>query len=730
MQPSRSAFARIARWCYTHRAATILGWIAAAIVITVIGSSVGTKEIANSRLPGTESQAAYDLLAAHSPAANGDSDQLVVRARTGTLHDPAAQKAIAATVEKLGRFPGVVAQVTSPVKRLSRDGRTGVGTILYTKSTNDLDKKDLEHVQDAALSQRSASLEVEQGGPGSEAARFASQQSSEGLSFVLAAVVLLLTFGTVVAAGMPLLTAAVALTSTLGLIKLLSHLVDTPDFATQLATLIGLGVGIDYSLFVLTRYRTEVKAGRERLEACVVALDTAGRTVFFAACTVIIALLGLLLLGLSFLQGVALGAALAVLLTMLAALTLLPALVGWAGRWVDRIRLPTGRAARARRREAAGRPPRIEGAGWARWSGWVQRHPWPAAVVSLVVLLGLAAPALDLRLGNSDAGVDPSGSTTRKAYDLIADAFGPGINGPFLVAVDVQHGGQAGAQAVARAIKADRGIQSVSTPQLSKDKALATISAVPRTGPQDAATGDTLDRLRDDVVPPVEARTGADVKIGGFTASNEDFSSVVSGKLPLFVGVVVLLSALLLLAVFRSVFIPVKAACMNLLSIGAALGVVTLVFQDGHGAGLIGVETGPIESFLPVLLFAIVFGLSMDYEVFLISRVHEEWEKSKDASDAVREGLATTGRVITAAASIMVLVFASFALGDDRIIKLFGIGLASAVFLDALIIRCLLVPALMELAGRRAWYLPGWLDRAVPSLNIERPTNEPVPEGT
>ena len=485
---------------------------------------------------------------------------------------------------------------------------------------------------------------------------------------------------------------------------------DTPDFATQLASLIGLGVGIDYSLFVVTRYRAEVRNGLDRDRAVEMAIDTAGRTVMFAAITVVIALLGLLLLGLSFMHGVALGAATAVLATMLAALTIIPALIGGSGNFIDgvlhefderggfrfwwtkrRLTLPghDWRSRRAVRRDRK----RAEGAGWERWSHMVQRRPWIAVTVALAVLLGLALPATKLRLGSSDAGVDPPGTTTRKAYDLIAEGFGAGTNGSFLLVAELaQKGDKAAAQQIADAVRADKDFTFVAPPAVSPDGQVATVTAYPRTGPQEAATTDTLKRLRDSVVPAIEAKTRAQVEVGGFTASNEDFSRVVADKLPLFVGVVVLFSALLLLVVFRSVIIPIKAAILNLLSIGAALGFVTLIFQDGHGAGLLGIGTGPIESFVPVLMFAIVFGLSMDYEVFLISRVHEEWERTGDASGSVARGLQTTGKVITAAASIMILVFASFALGDDRIIKLFGLGLASAVFFDAVIIRCLLVP--------------------------------------
>ncbi|MEA2420181.1 MAG: putative drug exporter of the superfamily, partial [Thermoleophilaceae bacterium] len=717
-------------------------WLLALVAIQVVSSSVGVKEISSFRLPGTESQRAYDLLAEHFPAAKGDTDQLVYRARSGRLTDGGNRFRISQSLKQLRRNKDV-ASVASPFGgggRLTKDGRIGVATLNYKESTNDIKPGALADIQDIAFGARSSAVQVEHGGPGAEVVRFSeSQGPSEGIGVLAAAVVLLFTFGSLVAAGLPLIATLLALGCAIGVITLISHLVDTPDFATQLATLIGLGVGIDYSLFVVTRFRAEVRAGLDRDAAIEKAIDTAGRTVMFAGITVVIALLGLLLLGLSFMHGVALGAAAAVLAVMLSALTIVPALIGGAGPFMDgvlrefdrrggfrfwgmkrRIHIP-GESFRARR--AAKRERRAtEGSGWERWSRAVQRRPWPAAILSILLLVALALPALNLRLGSSDAGVDPSGTTTRKAYDLIAEGFGAGTNGSFLLVVELPHKGDvAAAHQVESAVKRDRDFTFVSPPAVSPDGRVATITAYPRTGPQDKATTDTLERLRDDVLPAVERRTDAAVEVGGFTASTEDFSRVVASKLPLFIGVVVLLSALLLLVVFRSVVIPIKAALMNLLSIGAALGFVTLIFQEGHGADLLGIGTGPIESFVPVLMFAIVFGLSMDYEVFLISRVHEEWVHTGDASTAVGRGLQTTGRVITAAASIMVVVFGSFAIGDDRIIKLFGIGLASAVFFDAVIIRCLLVPALMELFGRRAWWLPAWLDRRLPRLAIEAP---------
>lgn len=706
-------------WCHGHKRLTIGAWVLAIVLISVLASSVGKKDIQNFRLPDTETQRAYDLLADHFPAQNGETDQLVFKAKSGKLADQKA--AIDGALAKVASFKKEVSSVTSPFSdggEISKDGTIGVARVTYTKTLDKLETDDVEPIQKAAFTARSSSLEVEHGGQGAELVRYAN---SGGPSFLIglgaALIVLMIVFGSFIAALLPLVTAGVAIGATLGVITLMSHVVDTPEFAAQLAELIGIGVGVDYALFVVSRYRSEIKNGLSRAEAIELAMDTAGRTVFFAACTVVIALLGLLLLGLSFLHGVAVGAAVAVMATMFAAITLLPAMIGGVGDWIDRLRLPFFRS----------KPGAAEGQRWERWSRFVQRQPLAAAVVGLVIVGGLCVPLFGMRLGGSDAGVDPPGSTTRKAYDLIAEGFGAGTNGSFLIAAKLPaKGDKTAAETIAAAVKSDPDIAFVATPQVSPDGEVATIAAYPKTGPQDEKTTDALKRLRGDILPPLEESTGATMNVGGGTAGQVDFTDVISEKLPLFVGMVVLLSALLLVAIFRSLLIPLKAALMNLLSIGASLGVITAVFQNGFGADLLGVGTGPVEPFFPVLLFAIVFGLSMDYEVFLISRMHEEWEKSKDAPDAVARGLAATGRVITAAAAIMVVVFLGFVLGDDRIIKLFGIGLASAVFIDAVVIRCLLVPALMELFGKRAWWLPARLERVIPKLAIER-TGEPQP---
>ena len=720
---SHSRFIRIARWCSHHRWQTFVGWILLVAAAIALGQAVGTHKIDNFRLPGTESQEAYDVLAEHSPAQNGITDQLVYVARTGSLKDRALRERIDTSLAAVRRDKAVAAVGDL---RLAHGGRIGVVDMTFAGKAEDLEVDNVKRVEQAAFKARGGALQVEHGGQGAEFVRFSEQggDASELIGFIVAFMVLLLMFGSLIAAGIPLLTAIFAIGATFGLVPVISQFVDTPDFAGQLAALIGIGVGIDYALIVVTRYRAEHARSGDREEALLLAIDTAGRTVFFAGCTVIIALLGLLLLGLSFLHGAAVAAAVAVLLTMFAALTLLPALLSKSGNWIDRLHLPIPGQ---RRRQAAAHESAIAAGlsgmspAWNRWSTGVQKRPWAAIALALVILLGLAIPALHMRLGTADAGLDPAGTTTRKAYDLVAEGFGAGTNGSFLLVVDMaKKGDRAAGDAVAAALKRDPDVAQVAPPQLSRDGEIATIVMFPRSGPQAEATTKLLDRVRDDLLPPVARSTGANVFVGGQVASQEDFTGVIASKLPLFVGMVVLLSALLLLGVFRSIFIPVKAAVMNLLSIGAALGFLTLVFQDGFLAGPLGVGTGPIESFVPVMTFAIVFGLSMDYEMFLVSRIREEWLRSGDASQAIRNGLATTGRVITAAAVIMIVVFCAFALTPERVIKEFGLGLAMAVLLDALVIRCLLVPALMEVVGRNAWWFPEWLERRMPRLAIER----------
>jgi RND superfamily putative drug exporter len=495
-----------------------------------------------------------------------------------------------------------------------------------------------------------------------------------------------------------------------------SHLVDMVDFSSELALMIGLGVGIDYALFVVTRFRDAYRENGGDVKAALeLAMNTAGRAILFAGATVVIALMGMFALGVSFLYGAAIAASLGVLLVLAASLTLLPALLMFTGKRVGRVR-----SRRSSPREAR--------AGfWLRWVGLIQRRPVWAALGSAALLLVLAAPALGLRLGASDSGNDPTTQTTRHAYDLLATGFGSGFNGPLLLAVRLPGAGDtAGLAQFTSTLRHTPGIASVAAPQLNPAGNTAAIAVYPTTSPQSAQTTSLVKHLRSDVLPPLAAATGTTVYVGGATATQVDFAHVLSGKLPLFIGLVVLLSALLLLIVFRSLLIPLQAALMNLLSIAAALGIVQAIFERGWLAGPLGIQPGPIDAFIPVMVFAIVFGLSMDYEVFLVSRIHEEWQHRGDASAAVREGVANTGRVITAAAAVMVAVFASFAAGDDRVLKLFGMSMAIAVFLDAVVIRSILMPAVLELFGRWTWSFPSWFDRRLPRLAIEPTMPQPA----
>jgi len=699
--------ARVAAWCARHRRRTLLGCVLVLAAVTAVSSAVGMHTATDFTLGGTESQRALDVLERDFPAQAGDVDQVVFNARTGRITDPAARDRIAPVLARIARLPHVVA-VTSPYaassRAISADGRIGFATVTFDKQAQDLSKAAVDRVSRTAREAEAPALQVELGGLAIEETQTTSLGSASAIGLAASIVVLLIAFGSLLAAGLPIVTAVFGLGTAFGVITLASHVVPMPDISTELATMIGLGVGIDYSLFIVTRFRENRRAGVEVGEATVVAMDTAGRAVLFAGATVIIALLGMTVLGLSFLDGLAVASALGVLFTMLASLVMLPALLGSVGRRVGRVR---------RERPAS--------AGfWRRWALFVERHPWPAAIAGLAIMLAVAAPALSMDLGVSDAGNDPAGSTTRKAYDLLAEGFGPGFNGPLTVVAELPRGsGATAVRPIGTALRGTPDVTQVSGPTLSGNGRTAVYEVIPRTSPQAGATSDLVASLRDTVLPPVARASGATLLVGGLTASDIDFTDVLGAKLPFFVAVVVGVAALLLLVVFRSFVIPVQAAVMNLLSIAAALGVTVAVFQNGWLGSLVGVAEGPIEPWLPVLLFAIVFGLSMDYEVFLVSRIHEAWVRRRDPSQAIVEGLGTTGRVITAAATIMVCVFLAFVLGPERQIKLFGLGLASAVFLDAFVVRCLLLPAVLQLLGHTTWAFPSGLARRLPRLATE-----------
>jgi RND superfamily putative drug exporter len=698
---------RIARWCVRHRRRVLVGWVLVVLAAFAASSGIGTRAANQFSLGGTESQRAQDLLTRAFRAQSGDIDQVVFRARETGITDPAIRARIAPALAHIARLPHV-SGVSGPYDRgtaqISRDGRIAFATVAFDKQAPELSKATVERVISAAKEARSPALEVELGGAAVEQTRTVSAGGASAVGLAAAIVVLLIAFGSFLAMGLPIVTALLGLGTGFGAIALASQVIDMPNFSAELAAMIGLGVGIDYSLFVVTRFRQSYDGDSEA--ATMTAMSTAGRAVLFAGTTVIIALLGMFALGVSFLNGLAVASAIAVLFTMLAALTALPALMSRIGT-----RMSKGRVARSQRGLSG-----EDGHGfWPRWARLIRRHPWPAALAGLAIMLVIAVPALSLRMALSDAGNDPAGTTTRKAYDLLAKGFGPGFNGPLEVVAQLPRADQPRALAqVDAALRKTPGIASVAPVATSPSGRIAVYQAFPRTSPQAATTSDLVTTLRDTVLPPVADATGTTLLVGGPTAGSIDFTSVLSNKLPLFIAVVVGLAALLLLVVFRSLVIPVQAAVMNLLSIGAALGVTVAIFQYGWLSDVVGADKGPIDSWVPVMLFAIVFGLSMDYEVFLVSRIHEEWVRRRDPSRAVVEGVATTGRVITAAATIMVCVFLAFVLLPERPVKIFGLSLATAVFLDAIVIRSLLLPAVLELAGRWTWALPGWLERKLP----------------
>jgi putative drug exporter of the RND superfamily len=708
----------LAAWCVEHRRIVVVSWLVALIGLTLISQSVGSSYKDTFSLNGTQSFQALNLLQKVAPKASGDSEQIVVAVKQGKLTDPAVRGQVAAMLAKVAKLTDV-ASVASPyaptgAAQISSSGQIAFAKVTLTAQSIKITSSEAKTFVKTAQAGAGHGVEVEVEGQVAKAAN-SSSISSVGFGAIAALVVLFLVFGSLLAATLPLVTAGIALGSSLAVIALLSHLLNMASFSSELSLLIGLGVGVDYALFIVTRHRQGLQRGKPNEQAIIDSVDTSGRAVMFAGITVCIALLGLFALGVSFLYGVAIAASVAVLFTVIAALTLLPAMLGFFG--------PRVLGRKARRALKNGQlTSNDESPGWGRWARTISARPAVIAIAAAAVLLIIAIPFFSMRLGSSDSGSDPSGSTTRKAYDLLAKGFGPGYNGPLQLVAQVDNTAQEAAfTKVTLAVAKTSGVVRVTTPAIlgGQGGKVATADVYPSGSPQDASTTTLLHHLRNDVVP-ASTSSGIHVLIGGQTAIFADFATVLSNKLPLFIGVVVLLSFLLLTAVFRSLLIPTIAAAMNLLTAGASFGVITAVFQWGWGASLLGIDkTGPIEAFVPVMMFAIVFGLSMDYEVFLVTRMYEEWHRTHDTRQAVTHGLAATGRTITAAATIMVLVFGAFILGGERVIELFGLGLAGAVLLDALIVRSVLVPSLMLLAGKANWALPRSLDRLLPHLNVE-----------
>ncbi len=710
---------RLAELACRRRGRMLLGWIVAAVVIIGVGSSLAGEYEADYDTPNSESKAASDLTKQRFDGYSGQEIYAVWKA-PGGVDTPEVRQRIDRFLAQAEKVEHVSAH--TPI-RVSENGQIATTTLPMTVPGWEMKKEQGEQLIDAAEANDGDGLEIQLGGDPIYVAQ--TQSSPEGLGFLGAAIVLLIAFGSVVAAGLPLVIALIGLgISSGGLIALLANVIDVPDWTTAVSGLIGIGVGIDYSLLVLTRFRSALDDGKSRHDAIVESVTTAGRSVIIAGATVVIAVLGLCLTGLSYMYGVAISTSLAVLVMMAASISLLPALLAYVGHRVDRLRLPLiGRRRRIQTSGAHESPA-------ARWSHMVQRRPWPYAIVATAILLALAAPALGMRLGFPDAGNDPPDTMTRQAYDLNTEGFGAGTNGPIVIAADIPGpDSKPAVEQFARSLRGDSDIAFVPDPTFNSAGDAAIVTVIPKSSPQDEATSDLVNRLRDDTIPQELGDTGVTAHVGGVTAALEDQSEYMKGRLPVFVLGVVGLSFLLLLVAFHSPLISLKAGIMNLLSVSAAYGVMTLAANGGGLSKAIGIDHEvPIAPFMPVMMFAILFGLSMDYEVFLVSRIREEYLKDGNTRRAIADGLAKTARVITAAAAIMVVVFLAFLAAPDVFLKLFGIGLATAIFLDATLVRLVLVPAVMQMLGDKNWWIPGWLEKVLPSLDVEQRVGTGVPE--
>ena len=713
----------IARWCFRHRFLVIAAWVVVLVGLGVLGQAVKSNYSNSFSLPGTGSTEAQQLLARALPAQAGDSDTIVWQVSHGTVRDAAVQARMTGVLDRIATMPEVAA-VGSPygprgAGQVSQDGTIAYASVNFTKQADELANADITRVISAAEAAREPGLNVQLGGDAIGNTEQTSLSYSSVIGVAAAAVVLFIAFGSLLAMLLPILTAIAGVVGGIMAIAPLTHVISVVNFAPILGALIGLGVGTDYALFIVTRHRRGLQAGLDPEDAAVTAINTSGRAVLFAGGTVCVAILGILVLNLNFLNGLAVASALTVVFTVLAAITLLPALLGVFGMRVL--------SRRQRRRLASPHAVQAPAGAWARWAGTIERRPAILGAVATVVMLVLTIPVLSLRLGSSDQGNNPASSTTRQAYDLLARGFGPGFNGPLLLVAQTS---SAADQAALSSLEAQlpHVADVTSVVPLAAAHGTEVIQVTPGTSPEDKATSGLITSLRDTVIPAAERGTTLRVYVGGITATFADFATVVTGKLPWFIAAIIGVSFLLLVVAFRSLLIPATGAVMNLLSAGAAFGVLTAFFQWGWGSDLFGLgKAGPVEAFLPVMTLAILFGLSMDYQVFLVSRMNEEWVHTRDARRAIRVGQAETARVITAAATIMICVFLAFSFGGQRVIAEFGIGLAAAVFLDAFVLRTVVVPAVMHLLGRANWWLPGWLDRILPHLAIEPPQEAVTP---
>jgi len=706
----------IGRFCSRHHRPVIAVWLAAIVALVAFSSAAGSQTSENLTLPGTGSTRATELLEENLPEQAYGSNPMAFEAPSGKLSQPRYSTAIAETTKRLEAIGGVNSAV-DPLAPQAKGLLSAGGTIAYTPvvlgiSPGDLTESKAQQILDAGKPAEAAALEVSIGGYVGQALSKPATEQSEAIGIAAAIVILLFAFGTATAMAMPILSAVLGLACSLSIIRLLEHVVEVPGVSLTLATMIGLGVGIDYALFIVTRHKLQLREGMEVRESVARATATAGGAVVFAGFTVVIALCSLAFAGIPLVATLGFTAAIAVVVAVCAATTLLPAMLGALGPRIDSWRVRLGKT----------HPDDRKPHGWRRWAQGVSRRPWRSALAALAVLLVLALPVTQLELGQNDIGALPKDTTSRQNYDALAEGFGPGLIGPLLIAseFDSPQDAQAALPGLRKAIGGAGDVAQVGPPTLDKSGTVAVFTVISKSAPWDNSTIGLVEDLRDTVIPGAMSGVAGAAYVGGQTAGYIDLATQIGDKLPLMIAIVVALSFVVLLLAFRSLLVPVKAALMNLLSVAAAYGVVTAVFQLGWGASLIGLdEPIPIVSFVPLLMFAILFGLSMDYEVFLLTQMHEHFEESGDERRAVVEGLANTGRVITAAAAIMVCVFSSFVLNGDPVVKEFGVGLAVAIAIDSTLVRCLLVPAVMVLLGRRAWWIPRRLGRMIPHISIE-----------
>lgn len=714
----------LARWSFRHRRLVVVLWLLGVAAIWGLGRLVPADYRVTDSLPNTDSHAAGELLKREFPDQSGEVDNIVWKVESGTVRDGDVRGRMQDMLSAVGGLPHV-AEVRSPYETagaISADGTIAFAPVRFDQDGDDLSKDSVLDVIDTAEGFATPKVSVDLGGYAvGQATMTISTSVTELVGVLAAAVVLWFAFGSLLAVSLPLVSAIASVIPAVALIGVVSQVMTVPSFASSMTILLNLGVGIDYALFLVTRQRRGLLAGQSVEDALVDTLRTAGRSVLFAGIVICVALLGLFSLQVDYLSGMAAASAIGIAFTVAAALTLLPALLGFLGARIF--------SRRERRKDTAREPDRApaDNRGWVRWAGLVERRPLLFAVSATLVTVVLALPLLGLRMGFSDQGNDREGQTTRQAYDALAEGFGPGFNAPLLVVVASDGRlAEGDLRKVNEALAGTPGVASVTPARVSPSGEVAVQQAFPETSPQSARTKELLHELRDEVMPRAVRDTGASAYIGGFTATEVDFTDTINSRLPYFIGVVVLLGAVLLLIAFRSVLVAVLTAVMNLFAIGVCFGVIVAVFQWGWLSGLTGIgEPGPIDSYLPVFLFAILFGLSMDYQVFLLGRTHETWLLTRDNHRAVTHGQIETGRVITVAAAIMVLVFLSFAAGE-REMKLFGIGMGLTVLFDAFVIRTMLVPAVLHLGGRASWWMPAALDRLLPRLNMAEHETHPT----